>query len=1431
MELTREQLNELFAVNMDVKENLIKSYKSLSNVILHTKLKEDGSLDYEQGWESEKEEYENILNNKTFNDFLYQEVIDLAVDVIKFDSGEEISKIQVEQVEKVFNKENKPKQPSQIIELLRKYKDENDLSNKSEDQEYELKKEAIDERVNLLVAELCALYQPIFSGNRPFGVIVNNQVLQVMIDSGNRTYKLTTHKAGQKIAQLMDLASNIEKSYNNSFSMDIYNDANIDMKKVKIYPTAETILDALNKNSSGKILLSFPHFHLAMVTRRKGLWGVLSKNISKDSMSEAELVNFLTEYFTDLLIKLGDERKWWSRNKVSGGEVVLRADTENSTFNSDYNWLISSLMRVCIVSEYNAGLSVKLRIACDKKRVEQEILFGQKEIKEIPTKGFERLNTLEIYVDKKAYDKMPFFASNIMDKIKDEVAKDGFNVPIGRDYQGNLVIENFGGSKLESCINMLVAGSRSGKGVLTLTVSGVAVAKGYPIFYLDCKPDMAKSLYNITPDAFAIDGFGITTEKRIPRKINGKEVGEYAKETSNDFLSFVENNLTGTATAIEYTMEDDGKGGQIERQKEVQLGSQYKSFIDLVAYTKGIELLNDIVDLRSSNEKNRKGTGREKYKQILFVIDELEQYTNRLRQMFFEEDKNRKIQDPNDKSKTIQLKGIIDKLLEVNGGFKYRYYIEGIRKWVETTWRNFGENSQSKIAQANITLFMIFQHNDFAGNKPWDSVVCPNLINLSKGRMLLGRGTDSGDGSKTYGCKNEAVVNALNEAGITAEEGTKQGHFILRGDVTKAITTCFLVNESTQPDSNQPSDELKGVFNNLTTEPAVTTKLKETLFGDSNVDLTQAQVLDEAKVVGFSHFADELLNGEKGTDIKVKDIIALGTKCANELTNPVDGLAKNPVKRKHNDIWENIYDFSPEAFGIENIAQDKIGTTVGLAGIVTDDDDEPEKDLTFIREIMKYKLSQSYLSDNIMHVEEEKNAFELSGDIVRHLEDNYSDAYKLYQKQLEGNATSEDIDSTKAYLSGIVKEYLKDVKKTNEKIERENKKVEDPNELQEQIQVGGEFNGIPEGESEPLPEGDMVIDGFGGEEDIQDNESVEDNDIEDNNEDNTLSGENEEETEDENEENTPQPVRQAYQRPVEKQNSYYAQSYLEAKKQGLVPNTVNTTTKGSENNNMVRNKDGSISLGNSALGLTEAGEQTYAIKYGKGGLFKKFRDGKPIQEEDLEYIEKNFTKCVIKSCDYKMNQIQQIIFKDDEIIINKKKMEEKIQLDYGVSLSDLFDFKNPYWRELSQLRGVGMTSDFMWRYAKQNNIPNTTKAIATKLFGDFKNLKIFNANGVKITRRGLEEQLSKEFEADKDMKERNVRNEFNAELSNAYPDETPKRKTIRDLQRVEYKNLSRAEQKLVRKRAVPVAIAKGIIWGVKTPFRLVGWLGRRIFGR
>lgn len=82
------------------------------------------------------------------------------------------------------------------------------------------------------------------------------------------------------------------------------------------------------------------------------------------------------------------------------------------------------------------------------------------------------------------------------------------NILLGKSKDGSLITS----SKAVS-INMqskrfhyIIAGSRSGKGVMCYNVFATALASGKPIFYMDRKPDTASVMKSISPKMFAING-------------------------------------------------------------------------------------------------------------------------------------------------------------------------------------------------------------------------------------------------------------------------------------------------------------------------------------------------------------------------------------------------------------------------------------------------------------------------------------------------------------------------------------------------------------------------------------------------------------------------------------------------------------------------------------------------------------------------------------------------------------------------------------------------------------------------------------------------------------------------------------------------------------------------------------------------------------
>lgn len=103
----------------------------------------------------------------------------------------------------------------------------------------------------------------------------------------------------------------------------------------------------------------------------------------------------------------------------------------------------------------------------------------------------------------------PIFAYKALDEmIKQGRPINWNNILLGKSKDGSLVTS----SKHDS-INLqtkrfhyIIAGSRSGKGVMCYNIFATALASGKPIFYMDRKPDTASIMKQIAPNMFAVNG-------------------------------------------------------------------------------------------------------------------------------------------------------------------------------------------------------------------------------------------------------------------------------------------------------------------------------------------------------------------------------------------------------------------------------------------------------------------------------------------------------------------------------------------------------------------------------------------------------------------------------------------------------------------------------------------------------------------------------------------------------------------------------------------------------------------------------------------------------------------------------------------------------------------------------------------------------------
>ena len=119
------------------------------------------------------------------------------------------------------------------------------------------------------------------------------------------------------------------------------------------------------------------------------------------------------------------------------------------------------------------------------------------------------------------------FEASLRNNIKPDIYK---GLPIGRKLSGEIVTFKLDPSKM--FLNFLAAGSGAGKGVLTLTITSACLGAGIPLFYTDCKPDMASVFLNLSKKynkrTYSFDGailkheYGYNAEESLPEEVRNE---------------------------------------------------------------------------------------------------------------------------------------------------------------------------------------------------------------------------------------------------------------------------------------------------------------------------------------------------------------------------------------------------------------------------------------------------------------------------------------------------------------------------------------------------------------------------------------------------------------------------------------------------------------------------------------------------------------------------------------------------------------------------------------------------------------------------------------------------------------------------------------------------------------------------------------------
>lgn len=128
---------------------------------------------------------------------------------------------------------------------------------------------------------------------------------------------------------------------------------------------------------------------------------------------------------------------------------------------------------------------------------------------------------------------MPLFAYKAYEALKRQGIKINWdNIVLGKFEDGSVLRNGTHGVTMKNNLTHHIdAGSRAGKGVMTLAMLGAGIATGKVIFYLDRKPDMASLLKHLSPNMFVVNGasfdsqhdnyhmFSDVTLTNVPREV------------------------------------------------------------------------------------------------------------------------------------------------------------------------------------------------------------------------------------------------------------------------------------------------------------------------------------------------------------------------------------------------------------------------------------------------------------------------------------------------------------------------------------------------------------------------------------------------------------------------------------------------------------------------------------------------------------------------------------------------------------------------------------------------------------------------------------------------------------------------------------------------------------------------------------------------
>lgn len=552
----------------------------------------------------------------------------------------------------------------------------------------------------------------------------------------------------------------------------------------------------------------YPHFQVRNSCGLLGLDASLDKWLGKNKKSKIGSLKELSSYVTEEVTK--GIKACLCANQDTLGLSKITDVTElmdNKQIEKIFNQFKRAFTTCALVSESKKDVVLKLRLCTgsddigdifSRERLESAIKAGDictryTKISDWILDESKRILTISFIMNEKRYNSFPFFAANILDSIKKNGGPSWSRVTIGKDMYDKPFTLNLGANT--NRVLAIIAGSRSGKGVLTMKIESDARALGIPVFYLDYKPDMAKSYYDMARrfgcETFAFDGFSLSAE------------------LGRDF------NILYNYDQIPQEIRDTISGADFGNPDK-DLGSNsaifnVKEFTYFTSYVRGIQVINKLIALRAKAYQNggtADGFTMEQLggDRVLVVLDEIEKLSIYAETLI---KRNGKLDSIKERViKNLIASGIPEKKAKEH---KCLLWFSSYKNWVDQVFEDLETYDKAEIALAKVNIVILAQSTNI--DDTWGTVGKHLSTLISNGIKFCGNGSNTGGGSSKYGsggCPSEWQQKLPNRFFIIQKEGGGK----LTESNSALVKTYFLLNDVYNPDGSE-SNYVKELMGNL----------------------------------------------------------------------------------------------------------------------------------------------------------------------------------------------------------------------------------------------------------------------------------------------------------------------------------------------------------------------------------------------------------------------------------------------------------------------------------------------------------------------------------------------------------------------------------------------------------------------------------------